>query len=321
MNKLLLLGSLICSSMGVAQQLDATIDGKKIKIGEPIRLEYKIPYTQGDKIQFPQLKDTLSYHIEIIDQKLDTVSDGKNVQIVHQIDLTAYDEGNFLIPTVTVEKNGSILRTPSFEIEVQTVEVDTVASEIKPIKPVMKEEYTARDYWNKYWIYGIAALILFIIALVLIILFIRSKSKNLKSAEPKTPYEEAIFALKSVDAKKYLKRGEQQEYYTQLSLIVRRYVGKVYHFSALELLSDDIIQVVEKREDVIAEDKTQFRKFMFDADLAKFAKQEFDESKNVAYRQWIGEFVERIKPLDIPEEENETEDKVTGEKYRKWDNS
>lgn len=321
MNKLLLLGSLIFSSLGFAQQLDATIDGKKIKIGEPIRLEYKVSFNEGDKIQFPQLKDTLSFHIEIIDQKFDTISEGKNTQLVHQIDLTAYDEGTYLIPTIAVEKNGTTLRTPSFEIDVETVAVDTTTNDIKPIKPVMTEEYTARDYWNKYWIYGIAALILFIIALVLIILFIRSKSKNLKTATPKTPYEEAIAALKSVDAKKYLKRGEQQEYYTQLSLIVRKYVGKVYQFSALELLSDDVIQVVEKRDDVTAEDKTMFKKFMFDADLAKFAKQEFDEPKNVEYRKWVGEFVERIKPLDIPEEENETEDKVTGEKYRKWDNS
>ncbi|MBS7333974.1 MAG: hypothetical protein KIG88_10310 [Weeksellaceae bacterium] len=321
MKKLFLLGSLFFSSLGFAQELDANIDTTKIKIGEPVRLIYSIDFTKSDKIQFQSLKDTLSHHIEIIDQKIDTVIEGENKKIVHQLDLTSYDAGEYFIPTIPVEKNGQVLRTPSFQIEVQDVEVDTAQAKVHPIKPIMTVEYSLRDYWNKYWIYGITALILFIIAFVLIILFIRSKSRNLKNLEPKTPYEEMIAGLKSLDAKKYLKRGEQREYYTQLSFILRRYIGKVYHFSALEILSDDLAQTIENREDIVAEDKHLFRKFLSDSDLVKFAKQELDEEKNVKYRTWVGEFVERIKPLDLPENDSETEDKVTGEKYKKWDNS
>ena len=321
MNKLLLLGSLLFSSLGFAQQVDAKIDTTKIKIGQPIRLTYSVDYKKGDKIQLPSLKDTLSHHIEIIDQKIDTVGEGDLKKIIHQLDLTAYDAGEFFIPTIPIEKNGSTLRTPSFQIDVQDVEVDTAQAKVHPIKPIMTVDYTLRDYWNKYWIYGIAALVLFIIALVLIVLFIRSKSKNLRNSAPKTPYEEMLAGLKSLDAKKYLKRGEQKEYYTQLSFIVRRYVGKVYQFSALEILSDDLSQIIEKREDVTSNDKENFRKFLFDSDLVKFAKQELNDEKNAAYRKWVEEFVERIKPLDLPEDDTATEDKLTGEKYKKWDNS
>lgn len=321
MKKLLLLGSLFVSSIGFAQELDAKIDTTKIKIGEPVRLTYSIDFNKGDKIQFQSLKDTLSYHIEIIDQKIDTVMEGEKKKIVHQLDLTSYDPGEYFIPTIPVEKNGEVFRTPSFQIDVQDVEVDTAQAKVHPIKPIMSVEYTMRDYWNKYWIYGIVALVLFIIALVLIVLFIRSKSRNLKNNEPKTPYEEMVLGLKSLDAKKYLNRGEQREYYTQLSFILRRYIGKVYHFSALEILSDDLAKTIENREDVITEDKQTFRKFLFDSDLVKFAKQELNEEKNTTYRTWVGEFVERIKPLDLPENDSETEDKVTGEKYKKWDNS
>ena len=318
MKKLFLLGSLFFSSVLFAQELDAKLNTKTIKIGEPVLLEYKVPFQKGDQIKLPQLKDTLNYHIEIIDQKIDTV----NNQIVHQLDLTAYDEGEYLIPQIKVEKNGSILKTPSFQIDVKNVEIDTSQNKVSPIKPVMEEAYNFNDYLYKYWIYGIISLILLVLAIVLLVLYIRSKSRNLKNNEPKTPYEEVLFALKSIDAKKYLKRGEQQEYYTQLSFILRRYVGKVYHFSALELLSDDVINTIQNKDDIKAEDKKQFKQFMFDADLAKFAKQEFSEDKNIAYRQWIGEFVEQIKPVDLPENDlSKKEDQVTGEKYKKWDNS
>lgn len=318
MKKLFLLGSLFFSSVLFAQELEAKINTKTIKIGEPVLLEYKIPYQKGDQIQLPNLKDTLNYHIEIIDQKIDTV---KN-QIIHQFDLTAYDEGSYLIPSIKVEKNGNTFKTPIFEIDVKNVEIDSTQNKVGPIKPVMEEAYNFNDYLYKYWIYGLIALFIFIIAIILLILYIRSKSRNLKNNKPKTPYEEVVFALKSVDAKKYLKRGEQQEYYTQLSFILRRYIGKVYKFSALELLSDDIIQVIENKDEINSEDKKQFKQFMFDADLAKFAKQEFSEEKNTTYRQWIGEFVEHIKPVDLPENDlSKKEDQITGEQYKKWDNS
>ncbi|MEG0188043.1 MAG: hypothetical protein RR668_05220, partial [Algoriella sp.] len=144
--------------------------------------------------------------------------------------------GKFNIPSISIQKNNQILKTKEIEIDIQDIAVDTTKNAIFPIKPVMEEEYSMRDYWNKYWIYGIVALVLFIIAIVLIVLYVRSKSKILGEKGYKTPYDEAKASLKALDAKKYLKRGEQKEYYTQLSFIVRRYLGRIYQFSALEIL-------------------------------------------------------------------------------------
>ncbi|WP_322971432.1 hypothetical protein [Faecalibacter sp. LW9] len=321
MKKLLLLGCLACSIFGYAQELESKLEINKIKIGEPARLTFSVDYKKGDKIIGPDLKDSLTHHIEILNHTIDTLVEGEQKKIIHHLDLTSFDAGEFLVRTIEIEKNGEKLKTKPFQLEVQDVEVDTAQAKIQPIKPVMTEEYSWKDYWNRYWIYGIAALILFIIALVLVVLYIRSKSKNLKNAAPKTPYEEMLAGLKSLDAKKYLKRNEQKEYYTQLSFILRRYIGKVYQFSALEVLSDDLIQYIQQKEDVLTEDKHKLKAFLFDADLVKFAKHELPEEKHQDYRQWIAEFVERIKPLDIPVEDLATEDSVTGEKYKKWDNS
>ena len=124
-----------------------------------------------------------------------------------------------------------------------------------------------------------------------------------------------------MDAKKYLKRGEQKEYYTQLSFIVRRYLGRVYHFSALEILSDDLVKYVALKPDILPEDVQKFKQFLFDADLVKFAKQEFDDSTNETHRKWMEEFVDRVKPLDIPENEDLKKDVVTGEKYKQFNNN
>ena len=63
------------------------------------------------------------------------------------------------------------------------------------------------------------------------------------------------------------------------------------------------------------------KQFLFDADLVKFAKQEFDDSTNETHRKWMEEFVDRVKPLDIPENEDLKKDVVTVEKYKQFNNN
>lgn len=321
MKNLLLLVSFFILQFSFAQEITPKLDRTTIKIGEPIKYEVKIDFKEGDKIIFPTITDSLNYHIEVLDQKLDTVKTDGQSEIVQHLELTGYDAGKFNIPSFIIQKNGKDLTTKQLEIEIQDIAVDTTKNAIFPIKPVMEEQYSIRDYWNKYWLYGIIALILFIIGIVLLVLYVRAKSKLSGSTIYKTPYDEAKASLKALDAKKYLKRGEQKEYYTQLSFIVRRYLGRVYNFSALEILSDDLVKYIATKPDILPEDTQKFKQFLCDADLVKFAKQEFDESTNKTHRNWVDEFVERVKPLEIPENEDLQKDQVTGEKYKQFNNN
>ncbi|CAM3378292.1 BatD family protein [Empedobacter stercoris] len=321
MKNLLLLVSFFILNFSFAQEIMPKLDRTTIKVGEPIQYEIKIDFKKGDKIVFPTISDSLNYHIEILDQKIDTVKTEGKSEIVQQLELTGFEAGKFTIPSFIIQKNDKDLTTKQLEIEIQDVEVDTSKNAIFPIKPVMEEEYSIRDYWNKYWLYGIIAFIFFIIAAVLLILYIRAKSKLSGDKLYKTPYDEAKASLKALDAKKYLKRGEQKEYYTQLSFIVRRYLGRVYNFSALEILSDDLVKYIATKQDVLPDDVQKFKQFLFDADLVKFAKQEFDDSTNNMNRNWVDEFVERIKPIEIPENEDLYKDQVTGEKYKQFNNN
>lgn len=321
MKNLLLLVSFFILNFSFAQEIMPKLDRTTIKVGEPIQYEIKIDFKKGDKIVFPTISDSLNYHIEVLDQKIDTVKTEGKSEIVQQLELTGFEAGKFTIPSFIIQKNDKDLTTKQLEIEIQDVEVDTTKNAIFPIKPVMEEEYSIRDYWNKYWLYGIISFILFIIAAVLLILYIRAKSKLSGDKLYKTPYDEAKASLKALDAKKYLKRGEQKEYYTQLSLIVRRYLGRVYNFSALEILSDDLVKYIATKQDVLPDDVQKFKQFLFDADLVKFAKQEFDDSTNNMHRNWVDEFVERIKPIEIPENEDLYKDQVTGEKYKQFNNN
>src|SRR5690606_18610241 len=122
----------------------------------------------------------------------------------------------FLIRSLPIVVNSDTLLTKSFQIQVIDVEIDSANLTGFPIKPIMEEEYTWVDYWDKYWVYLLIGALVFLILLIVAILFLRSKKGNRgKSKKVLTPYEEAINGLKSIDKKKYLEKGQIYPFYSE----------------------------------------------------------------------------------------------------------
>lgn len=306
---------LIFSSISFGQ-ISTEIDTAHIKIGEPIQYKLTVPVHPNDHVTLPQHRDTLSFHIEILDQKTDTISAGNTKKVVQQLSITSFDAGDFLIRSFPVVINGDTLLSRSFQIRVEDVEIDSANLGGFPIKPIMEEQYTWVDYVEKYWIYLAAGALIFIALLIVAILFLRSKNrKEEKSRIVKTPYEEAMGALRNIDKKKYLEKGQVYPFYSELSYTVRRYVGRIYDFSSLELLSDDLIDYFRKTTHLEKEDVEKLKEFLYDSDLVKFAKAEPDEQKHIFYRKWVEDLIEKTKPLEL--EDDSVEELKPNEKFRK----
>ncbi|MDX9704159.1 MAG: hypothetical protein RBT46_00430 [Weeksellaceae bacterium] len=287
----------------VFAQIDTKIDRNHIKIGEPIQLSISIPFEKDIKIKFPVLNDTLSYHIEILDQKIDTLIDKNNTKIIHQLQITSFDPGDFLIRSLPVVINNDTLLTHSFEIQLDEVELDSANTIGFPIKPIMNEEFTWKDYWNQYWAFIVGAFLAFLLAILLLYYYFYMKKGQARLLKKqKTPYEEAKGALKALDQQKLLAKSAYYLFYSELSYIVRRYLGRVYEFSSLELLSDDLIEYLKIQTTLEAEDILHLKQFLYDSDLVKYAKAIPEEEKHEFYRKWIGELVEKIKPIETETE-------------------
>lgn len=314
--KLYFLVSCFCLMSFSFGQIKTEIDTAHIKLGEPIQYTLTVPFNSKDRIQLPQLKDTLSFHIEILDRKTDTILEGEKKKLVQHLSITSFDPGEFLIRSLPVVINDDTLLSHSFQIKVDDVEIDSANLSGFPIKPIMDEEYTWKDYWAKYWMYFVIGAIVFIALLVVAILFLRDKKrKEQKSYSLKTPYEEALESLKNIDKKKYLDKGQIYPFYSELSYTLRRYVGRVYNFSSLELLSDDLIGYFRKTTHLEKNDIEKLKEFLYDSDLVKFAKSEPDEHMHAFYRKWAEDLVEKIKPMEL---EDETVPEIKpNEKFRK----
>lgn len=295
-------------------QIQASVDTTHITIGEPINLEIRVDAEQDEKIIFPELKDTISYHIEILKNEIDTVKNKGKLTLVQRLQISSYDAGEFLVRSLPIVIDNDTLLSPSFKIQVEDVEIDSSNLIGFPIKPIMEEQFTLKDYWNQYWPYIIMATMLFLALLIVAILYLRRNKNKKKTEKIKSPYEEATDDLKALDKKKYVSESELNEYYSKLSYILRRYIGRVYKFSSLEMLSEDLTKFLKENKHLDSTELKELKQFLYDSDLVKFAKILPQEKKHEFYRKWVGEFVEKIKPLNL-EEEMDYELKPN-EKYR-----
>jgi hypothetical protein len=307
---------LVLFSVSGKAQIKTEIDTANIKIGEPIQYKLSIPIRGNEKIILPQTQDTLSFHVEVLNQKIDTVFENERKVLVQELTLTSFDPGEFLIRSLPIVINSDTILSNSFTIQVEEVDLKPEDMEGFPIKPIMGEQYTWKDYWNKYWLYFVIGIFVFLVLLIITILFLRNKKRSDENSYViKTPYEEAVDALKNLDKKKYLDKNLVNPYYSELSFLLRRYLGRVYHFSSLELLSDDLVDYFRKTDQLTPEDLQKLKEFLFDSDLVKFAKAVPEKEKHDYYRNWVANLVDKIKPLEL--EDDSVQEDLPNLNYRK----
>lgn len=288
-------------------QIDTKIDTTHIKIGEPIQYTLSVQLKDDAQITMPNIGDTLSKHIEIIDRRFDTINDGNKKKLIQKLTVTSYDPGEFLIRSLPVIVGKDTLLSHSFQIQVDDVKIDSANLVGFPIKPIMDESYTWKDYLKKYGL-QIGLLLLLILAGVAIWWWrrhLKQKEINQKFII-KTPYQEAMDALVRLDRQKYLHKNQIKNYYSDLSFLLRRYLGRRFNFSSLELLSDDLVSYFKESNDLSTNEIENLKQFLFDSDLVKYAKAVPGEDRHDFYRQWAEQLIEKTKPVEIPEEDELT---------------
>lgn len=289
----------------IQAQIETKIDRNEIKLGQPIAFELSVPLEENKKVVLPKVKDTLSFHLEILDQKIDTLVEDESIKLVQKLKITSFDPGEFLIRSLPVIIDSDTLLSHSFLIQVEDVVIDSANLNGFPIKPIMGEKKTWLESLQQNWLLLTLILLGMLFVLGLIYFLLNSKSKKEKNRPIKTPYDEAIWALKELDQKQYLKNKETYLFYSDLSDLLRRYLGRIYQFRSMELLSDDLANHLKSTNQLTDKEISQLSGFLYDSDLVKYAKNEPETPKQEFYRKWVETLIERTKPMDLEVESNE----------------
>ncbi|MCX7955325.1 MAG: hypothetical protein N3A01_09100 [Bacteroidales bacterium] len=280
-------------------------------IGDTVTLFLKITSTSNEKIIFP-FKDTLTKNILITNfSKTDTISYQNNtVELLQKLTLAVFDTGNIKISPLPlyVMKDTIIdtIYTDTIRLTVNLLPVDTIKQKIFDIKPPLDEPFSFKEileaiwlFLKKYWYLIILGIIFITLTAMLIYIYIRKKqNKPLFPflAKPQDP--PFVVALKALDALKEKRLWQKQlykPYYTELTDILRIYLEKQFNIPAMESLSYEIIQHLEKNN--FDEQLIKQMKLLFEtADFVKFAKAEPLPDENEWHLKNAYNFVEKTRP-------------------------
>lgn len=291
----------------ITSKLDSTL----LLMGKKTAIHLEIVQDKGAKgFLINDVVDTLNAFVEVAERlHADTTDLGNNrEQINRDIIVQSFDSGMYIIPAFKYVIGKDTFLSNTLTLKVLPVKVDTLTT-INDLKPVEEPPFFFSDYLPeflvKYW-----WLILLIILLIAggIYAYIRWFKKGevpfVKKQEVYIPpYDEAIMKLTQLKSEKLWEAGQDKEYYTRLTDILRIYLNRRFEINAMEMTTGQIMDVLRKNEETLAVND-QLNKILDMADFVKFAKMRpLPEDNEVAYQRAVN-FVNETKPIEVTPEEN-----------------
>ena len=307
---LCLFTTFLLSSKVFAQEVKASIDTTDIRYGEEIKYTISVSLDSIQSVVFPE-GQTFSPFETINTYPIDTLTKQRLFELRRTYGITHFDSGAYTLPKQFVLINDKPIGTPSFDVRVHKVEVDTLAQPMYSIKPFLPVKNVPLP-WGKIilWVLGIAFL-----AFLAWYLLARKKDKNSLLKKSLPPLEEAIQSFKELDGTDYLKQNNSKEYYSKLTNIVKRYLDREVTEDALESTTDELLLRLNAFRDSgrIPFDRAILRdlkEVLERADLIKFAKMRHEQQYVEKDRVFMETMVLETNKILPEEQEEETKEAI-----------
>lgn len=269
----------LLSYVAVAQP-KAYVRRNSFLVGEQTELLYEVKgIKKTDKLSFvPQQKQIKGAKgVEIIGQFQDTlITSRKGFTWQGSYTITAWDSGNVTIPATTIRVNDSVLNLNAINLFIKTPKIKE-GKGLYDIKEGFEEVPSSTSlFFQKYWVWFISGLLL----IVGFILYFKFRKKKVQSTpEISLSLKEAtLLEMDNLFAKRLWEQEGLKEYYFQLSLILRNYLGKRYTLSFMDKTSYQI-ELLLGQLNVHQDLQREINWMLNQADLVKFAKSSPDISE------------------------------------------
>lgn len=295
--------------------ISAKLDSTHVLMGKTIGLHISVVQDREvNGLMLNLVADTLNAKVEIADRgKADTTAlDNNRLQINRDITLQAFDPGTYQLPAILYVVGGDTLRSKeTLTLTVDSIKVDP-QGKIKDFKSVAEAPFKlldwVPDFISDYWWAWLAGLLLLAFGLYAYFKWYKKGINPLKPVKKRLPpYEEAMQALSNLKSRNLWQNGQEKEYYTTLTDILRVYIDRRFGINAVEMTSTQIMDKIRQNEDAhIA--KEQLNNVLEIADFVKFANMHtLADDNEIAFQRAVN-FVEQTKPLPQPNEEDGKED-------------
>ena len=274
-------------------------------LGDQTDLHLSVTHEASEQVQMPVYGEMLQEGIEIVDRSaIDTTAlpDGR-VQMTQDLTLTSFKDSLFAIQPLYVTSGEDTFWTEPMALNViQPFEVDSSLA-ITDIKDIEKAPI---------WWWGIFRWVLLALGCVLLAVggyylwrwYRKHRKPEEETIDPELlrPADEvALEKLDEIKAQKIWKDGKVKEYQTELTDVVREYIGRRFDVHSTEKTSDETLQEMKSKVD--KDLYTRLKNMLQLADLVKFAKWHTTPDENETALITAYDFVNETK--EVVTDENE----------------
>ena len=288
----------------------AKLDSATLIMGRTTALHLEITQDKNARGFFHgEQADTLSAMVEIAERPAADTTDLGNdrIQINRDLIIQSFDSGLWVIKPIPYVVNGDTAFCNQLTLKVLPVDVSQM-KDIHDIKPVEDVPFNLLDWLPDYWWAWLLALLLIISTIWAYNKYYKKGINPLKPSRKRLPpYEEAMLNLQNLKAAQLWQQGQEKEYFTGLTDILRVYIDRRFDINAVEMTSSQIIDTLKRNEETKAVNE-QLEMILEVADIVKFANaRPLADDNEVAYQRAVN-FVEATRPV-VEQPENKEEAK------------
>ena len=286
----------------------AKLDSATLLMGKTTTLHLEITQDKDARGFFPgEQLDTLNAMVEIAGRPAaDTIDlDNNRIQINRDLIIQSFDSGMWIIKPIPYVVNGDTAFCNQLTLKVLPVDVSQM-KDINDIKPVEDVPFILLDWLPDYWWAWLLGLLLIGAGIWAYRKYYKKGINPLKPNKKRLPpYEEAMINLQNLKAAQLWQQGQEKEYFTGLTDILRVYIDRRFHINAVEMTSSQIIDTLKKNDETKAVNE-QLEMILEIADIVKFANaRPLADDNEVAYQRAVN-FVEATRPVvEQPEKKEE----------------
>ncbi len=270
----------LCSIAAAEETIDsqfpvtvkALVDRTAVSIGDRIRYTIEVEAGKEIEVRIPEFGENLA-DFSVRDFGSSKGGFWGKQKMTQWYDLDIYEAGTYTIPAVTVSyrtgDEGQWKEVISEEIIVEVkslLDGEAETTEIRDIKGPLSA-------YNVRLLYITLAVLLAVVIIAAIVMFLRKRKQTKEIIVPSRPAHEIAFeAFEELVKKDLLMSGMVNEYYFELSNIVRHYLENRFKLRAPEMTTEEFLSSLRQTDKLEADHKTLLREFMYHCDMVKFAK-------------------------------------------------
>ncbi len=289
---------------GLSVQAEVSLQPQKITVGDPVELTISVPVPDSISVIWPGQDELAPAEI----MSIDTVDIGETEQSVRYT-LSIFEPGKFDLKDIPVVVNRGA-ETDTLFVDPGSIAVESVldpadsAQDIRDIHPPIKLAWTLRELLP-FILIGAGLVIAGIVVYLLWRRYKIRKGEIVPHTSPPPPaHVTALRRLEELRVKKLWQNGYFKEYHSELTEIIKEYIGGRYNINAPEMTTCDLLE----NRDLWSGNNDHFRqvkRILSSGDLVKFARYKPDPTENDTNLNYAFRYVESTKPVEETTTKNE----------------